>query len=77
MKKGIIIALCCFATLGTWGQKTKKITVLHTNDTHSNITPFNPNASDTANANKARFLRRAAMLRDLRNENKNGLPCDR
>ena len=42
--------------------------VSHTNDTHSCVMPVNPNSSDTALADKGGFVRRAALVRDLRAE---------
>ena len=46
----------------------KSLLVVHTNDTHSCIEPLNPLLSDTAQADKGGYLRRAALLRDLRSQ---------
>ena len=54
--------------------KTVKITVLHTNDVHSHIDPFEPN--DVKNANKGGISRRATLIQKLRNENPNTLLLD-
>ena len=54
--------------------KTKKITILHTNDVHSHIDPFGP--SDGRNANKGGVARRASLIESIRTENKNTLLFD-
>ena len=46
--------------------KNVSLCVVHTNDTHSCVMPINPNASDTAQANKGGMVRRAALLNHLR-----------
>jgi len=43
-----------------------KLTILHTNDTHSCIYPLNSNLADTLYAGRGGFLRRLAMLREER-----------
>lgn len=48
------------------GTKYRELLVVHTNDTHSCIDPLSPYLADTANADKGGYLRRAALLRDLR-----------
>lgn len=45
-----------------------ELRIVHTNDTHSCVMPVNPNSSDTALADKGGFVRRAALVRDLRAE---------
>ena len=45
---------------------TKNLMIVHTNDTHSCIEPLSPLLSDTAQADKGGYLRRAALVRDLR-----------
>ena len=45
-----------------------EVRIVHTNDTHSCVMPVNPNSSDTALADKGGFVRRAALVRDLRAE---------
>lgn len=44
----------------------KRLTILHTNDTHSCILPLNKNLADTTLANRGGFLRRIAMLKEER-----------
>ncbi|NRD21145.1 metallophosphoesterase [Winogradskyella eckloniae] len=54
--------------------KTKKITILHTNDVHSHIDPFGPD--DGRNANKGGVARRATLVESIRLENPNTLLLD-
>ena len=73
-------ATTALVTLGGLGlqsftaSKTKKITILHTNDVHSHIDPFGPN--DARNANKGGVARRASLIESIRNENPNTLLLD-
>ncbi len=55
-------------------QKTKHITILHTNDVHSHIEPFP--ASDSRNANRGGFAKRAGIVEQIRQENPNTLLLD-
>ena len=54
--------------------KTKKITILHTNDVHSHIDPFGP--EDGRNANKGGVSRRASLIDSIRKENPHTLLLD-
>lgn len=54
--------------------KPKHITILHTNDTHSQIEPFDPNHHKFAN--KGGVARRASLIEKVRNENPNTLLLD-
>ncbi|WP_109299381.1 bifunctional UDP-sugar hydrolase/5'-nucleotidase [Aquimarina sp. AU474] len=54
--------------------KTKKITILHTNDVHSHIDPFGP--EDGRNSNKGGVARRATIIENIRKENPNTLLLD-
>ena len=54
--------------------KTKKITILHTNDVHSHIDPFGP--EDGRNPNKGGVSRRASLIESIKNENPNTLLLD-
>ena len=47
-------------------RKSKRLTILHTNDTHSCIMPLNPNLSDTTLAGRGGYLRRVAMIKEER-----------
>ena len=51
-----------------------KLTILHTNDQHSRIEPFD--ASYTRNPNQGGFARRAALIQKIRSEEKNLLLLD-
>ena len=51
-----------------------KLTVLHTNDQHSRIEPFDANAG--RNANQGGFARRATLINRIREEEKNVLLLD-
>jgi len=66
MKK--IFALSIFVCLfvGVGAKEPKKITVLHTSDTHSCILPLNKNLADTVVADRGGFLRRINMLKQER-----------
>ena len=52
----------------------KHITILHTNDVHSHIDPFESNAGEKAN--KGGVARRAAFINKIREENPNTLLLD-
>ena len=52
----------------------KHITILHTNDVHSHIDPFELNAGEKAN--KGGVARRAAVINKIREENPNTLLLD-
>jgi len=54
--------------------KTKRITILHTNDVHSHIDAFSPNAAK--NANLGGVARRATLIKKIRQENVNTLLLD-
>lgn len=51
-----------------------KLTILHTNDQHSRIEPFDSNYS--RNPNQGGFARRAALIQKIRGEEKNVLLLD-
>jgi len=52
----------------------KKLTILHTNDQHSRIEPFD--SSYTKNPNQGGFARRAALIQQIRNQESNVLLLD-
>ena len=64
----ITMVLAVAAILGTEA-KGRKITILHTNDTHSCIYPLNPNLADTMLAGRGGFVRRAGMIKQEREKN--------
>ena len=63
------VSLSSFSTIDT-----KKITILHTNDTHSHIDPFP--ADHPKNPNMGGAARRAAIIESIRKEEKNVLILD-
>ncbi len=63
------VSLSSFSTIDT-----KKITILHTNDTHSHIDPFP--ADHPKNPNMGGAARRAAIIESIRKEEKNVLLLD-
>ncbi len=69
MKERILLALLVWA-LSAFGLRaqSRKLFVVHTSDTHSCIEPISPNFGDSAQADKGGFLRRAALLNQLRRE---------
>lgn len=64
------LSLSSFNTL----ENTKKITILHTNDTHSHIDPFP--ADDPRNPNQGGAARRASIIDIIRREEENVLLLD-
>lgn len=54
---------------------TQKITILHTNDQHSRIEPFEV-STDEKYSNKGGFSRRAALIQKIRQEEENVLLLD-
>ena len=62
------IGLSCSRSSGT------KITILHTNDVHSHVEEFGPNAGQ--NSNKGGVAKRAALVESVRKENPNTLLLD-
>jgi 5'-nucleotidase len=65
-----ILAACLAWSLLSAGllAQGRKLFVVHTSDTHSCIEPISPNFSDSTQADKGGYLRRAALLRQLREE---------
>ncbi len=70
-----ILTIVLTATL-TAAAKGKQLLILHTNDTHSCVIPLNPNLADTMLAGRGGFLRRAAMIDQMRTEDKELLLLD-
>ena len=60
--------------LSSCSKREKRITILHTNDVHSHIDPFNSEAG--RNANKGGIARRATLIENIRKENPNTLLLD-
>jgi len=63
-----------FSSFALADKKHTKITILHTNDVHSHIEPFPKN--DPKHANLGGAARRAAIINDIRNREKNVLLLD-
>jgi len=75
------LATSAFVTLGglslqsfTASSAKKHITILHTNDVHSHIDPFD--ANDARNPNQGGAARRATLISQIRKENPNTLLLD-
>ncbi len=68
MKRNILLITFCLMAVVAFGQN-KKLTILHTNDTHSQIYPLSPNLADTMKADRGGFVRRIAMLKEERAKN--------
>lgn len=69
MKKINIMIIMLLVCMAASAQKSKKITILHTNDTHSCIYPLNVNLADKMLAGRGGFLRRISMLKEERKKN--------
>ena len=69
MKKiAFLIGMAVLNCLAAMAQQ-RHLMLVHTSDTHSCIEPISKNFSDTAQADKGGFMRRAALLRQLRKQN--------
>ncbi len=69
-----VIGLPSLPLMSFSSDKRKHITILHTNDTHSHIDPFD--ASDPRNPNMGGVARRATLVEQIRKENPNTLLLD-
>lgn len=76
MKRILIILTIAVAVTFTAAAKGRQLLILHTNDTHSCVLPLNPNLADTMLAGRGGFLRRAAMIDQMRKEDKDLLLLD-
>lgn len=65
MRHLLLILLAVVLSLGA-SAKGKRIVILHTNDTHSQIYPFNVNLMDTMKAGRAGGVRRTAFINEQR-----------
>lgn len=66
MKQVIFIIVLMLATVSASAKGPKKITILHTSDTHSCILPLNSNLADKNVAGRGGFIRRIDMLKQER-----------
>lgn len=57
-----IVAACIAAIVLSSADKKQTLVILHTNDTHSCITPLNPMLADTMLAGRGGYIRRAALI---------------
>jgi 5'-nucleotidase len=67
-------AIAVAPSLLSAGKKGKKLVILHTNDTHSNIEPFP--ATHSKYPNQGGVSRRATLINQIRHENDNVLLLD-
>lgn len=70
----VMVGLPTLTLMSFTSEKTKHITILHTNDTHSHIDPID--ISDPRNPNKGGVARRATLVEQIRKENPNTLLLD-
>jgi|SRR5690554_162754 len=70
----VMVGLPTLPLMSFTSDKIKHITILHTNDTHSHIDPFE--ASHPRNPNMGGVARRAALVEQIRRENPNTLLLD-
>jgi len=63
MERHIFIIIALIITTFTTNAQ-KRLTILHTNDTHSTVMPLNKNLDDTLKAGRGGFIRRMAMLKE-------------
>ena len=76
MKRILTILTIAVAVTLTAAAKGRQLLILHTNDTHSCVLPLNPNLAATMLAGRGGFLRRAAMIDQMRKEDKDLLLLD-
>lgn len=76
MKRILTILTIVLTATITAVAKGKQLLILHTNDTHSCVIPLNSNLADTMLAGRGGFLRRAAMIDQMRKEDKELLLLD-
>lgn len=66
MKKILSIIMMLLCALSVSAQKSKQLTILHTNDTHSTILPLKEELADTMKAGRGGCIRRIAMIQEER-----------
>ena len=67
-----VLCLCVWLP----AQELKELYIFHTNDTHSCIEPIEAHYPDTAQANKAGFVRRVTFLKEMRKQHPDMLLFD-
>lgn len=70
----LLTAVCLCMTLAA--QDVKELLILHTNDTHSRIEPIPVSDPNPEYAGKAGFVRRATLIKEMREKNKDLLLFD-
>lgn len=70
----LFTALCISCTLAA--QDVKELLILHTNDTHSRVEPIPVTNPNPEYADKAGFVRRATLIKEMRKQNKDLLLFD-
>lgn len=73
IKAIVVCALAC-TLLPAYAQK--RLTILHTNDTHSCVLPMNPNLSDKSVAGRGGYLRRITLINEERTKDPDLLYID-
>jgi 5'-nucleotidase len=69
LKKTVILLITLFLTVQIQAQETKRLVILHNNDTHSRIDPLADN--DPVYPDKGGIIRQNACVEEVRRENKN------
>lgn len=67
-RRFVFLCLLCLMAALSAAQDAKELYILHTNDMHSRIVPFDSGYPDTLLAGKAGVVRRASLVRKLRKE---------
>ena len=75
MKRILQLALLALWPFCVNAQQTE-LFIIHTSDTHSCVEPVSPNNPDERQADKGGYLRRAALIEELRQEHANCLLLD-
>lgn len=70
----LFAVLCISCTLAA--QDVKELLILHTNDTHSRVEPIPVTNPNPEYADKAGFVRRATLIKEMRKQNKDLLLFD-
>lgn len=71
---GVMVAANSLPDLLAFNKKVRKLTVLHTNDTHSHIDPFP--TDDAKYPGRGGVIRRASMIQEVRAQQENVLLLD-
>ena len=75
-KMSLFLLWICLSTGILSAQHDKEIYIFHTNDMHSRVEPFSTEYADTLLAGKGGMLRRAAFIKQQREEHKDLLLLD-